>query len=89
MAVVQLDDDIPSLSPRQHWVLAMLASYRSYAEIADVLGIARNTMKTHVRLVYRKLGVAGRSGAVVRGVELGLISAPVCVPLGSTNRRPE
>jgi DNA-binding CsgD family transcriptional regulator len=80
-ATVQLDDDTPSLSARQHWALAMLATYRSYTEIADALGISRNTLKAHVRFLYKKLGVSSRSEAVARGVELGLISPPVSVPL--------
>jgi len=87
MARVQFhDDDIPSLSGRQHWVLALLATYRSYAEIADALSVSVNTAKKHASALYEKLGVTSRSEAVTRGIEMGLISAPVSVPLPFSDR---
>ncbi len=42
-------------------------------EIGERLYITRNTVKTHTVAIYRKLDVTSRSGAVVRGRELGLI----------------
>ena len=44
-----------------------------YTQIAATLYISRNTVKTHVRSVYQKLGVSSRSEAIERAVELRLL----------------
>lgn len=46
---------------------------RTYAEIADNLYISQNTVKTHLRSIYQKLGAASRSQAVERALELRLL----------------
>jgi LuxR family maltose regulon positive regulatory protein len=45
----------------------------SYAQIADSLYISRNTVKTHLRSIYQKLGVASRSQALERALDLHLL----------------
>ena len=45
----------------------------TYPQIADTLFISRNTVKTHLRSIYQKLGVASRSGALERAVDLRLL----------------
>ena len=45
----------------------------STAEIATSLFLSVNTVKTHQRAIYRKLGAEGRRAAVRRGLDLGLI----------------
>jgi LuxR family maltose regulon positive regulatory protein len=45
----------------------------TYPEIADALYISRNTVKTHLRSVYQKLGVSSRSEAIERAVDLQLL----------------
>jgi LuxR family maltose regulon positive regulatory protein len=52
------------LSPREIEVWRYLATSLSLSEIADQLFVSRNTIKTHVRNLYRKLGVATRDDAV-------------------------
>ena len=44
-----------------------------YEQIAATLYISRNTVKTHLRSIYQKLGVASRSEAIERAVELRLL----------------
>ncbi|MFG2037494.1 LuxR C-terminal-related transcriptional regulator [Dactylosporangium sp. NPDC048998] len=61
------------LTEREMLVLQYLRSMLSIAEIANVLSVSANTVKTHVRHVYRKLGVSRRRDAVRRGRELSLI----------------
>ncbi|WP_433214505.1 LuxR C-terminal-related transcriptional regulator [Dactylosporangium sp. CS-047395] len=61
------------LTERETLVLQYLRSMLSIAEIASVLSVSSNTVKTHVRHVYRKLGVSRRRDAVRRGRELSLI----------------
>jgi DNA-binding CsgD family transcriptional regulator len=48
------------LSPKQIQVLKLLLDGFSYAEIAQELFIAESTIRSHVRRVYRILGVKGR-----------------------------
>ena len=45
----------------------------SYMQIAATLYISRNTVKTHLRSIYQKLGGASRSEAIERAVELRLL----------------
>jgi len=52
------------LTDREIDVLRMLQGSLSLNEIADELYISPNTVKTHAKAVYRKLGVSSRSEAV-------------------------
>jgi LuxR family transcriptional regulator, maltose regulon positive regulatory protein len=45
----------------------------TYVQMADTLYISRNTVKTHLRSIYRKLIVASRSEAIERAVDLQLL----------------
>ncbi len=54
-------------------VLRYLPSHRSFREIADQLGVSTNTVKTQAHAVYRKLGAASRSEAIVRAEKAGLL----------------
>ena len=45
----------------------------SYVQMAATLYISRNTVKTHLRSIFQKLGGASRSEAIERAVELGLL----------------
>jgi LuxR family transcriptional regulator, maltose regulon positive regulatory protein len=53
-------------------VLALLPT-STYLQIADILYVSRNTVKTHLRSIYRKLGAASRSQALQRAVDLRLL----------------
>lgn len=67
-------DPLPSaLTGRELSVLAALPTMASNAEIADELVVSVNTVKAHLKSLYRKLGVATRRAAVARGRELGLL----------------
>ena len=45
----------------------------TYLQIAETLYISRNTVKVHLRSVYQKLGVASRTQALERAVDLSLL----------------
>ena len=45
----------------------------TYLQMAAALYVSRNTVKTHLRSVYQKLGVASRSEAIQRAVDLRLL----------------
>jgi LuxR family maltose regulon positive regulatory protein len=60
------------LSKRELEVVRYLPTPLSNAEIASCLYVSLNTLKTHLRTIYRKLGVEDRRGAVRRAEELGI-----------------
>jgi LuxR family maltose regulon positive regulatory protein len=61
------------LSDRELAVLRLLPGDASLREIASSLYLSLNTVKTHARSIYRKLGASSRDEAVARGRELGLL----------------
>ena len=61
------------LTDREQHILRYLASTLSNAEIAAELYLSVNTVKTHQRMIYRKLDAAGRREAVRRAKELRLL----------------
>jgi LuxR family maltose regulon positive regulatory protein len=63
------------LSPAELRVLRYLPTNLSRSEIADQLSVSLNTVGTHVRRIYAKLGADDRSAAVQRARELRLLSA--------------
>lgn len=62
------------LTDRELSVLAALPSMASNTEIADELFVSVNTVKAHLKSLYRKLDVQTRRAAVARGRSLGLLS---------------
>ncbi|WP_456824944.1 LuxR C-terminal-related transcriptional regulator [Cellulomonas sp. P5_E12] len=61
-----------ALTRRERVVLAELAEDVTLEEIATRLFVTRNTVKSQVRSVYRKIGVSTRSEAVAWAVEHGI-----------------
>jgi LuxR family transcriptional regulator, maltose regulon positive regulatory protein len=45
----------------------------SYVQMAATLYISVNTVKTHLRSIYRKLGASSRPEAIQRAVELRMV----------------
>ena len=58
---------------RERVVLRLLPGRLSRTQIARELFLSANTVKTHTRVIYRKLGVSSRQEAVRRARELGLL----------------
>jgi LuxR family maltose regulon positive regulatory protein len=61
------------LSERELEVLHLLRTSLSQPEIADRLYVSINTIRSHVKHIYGKLGVHSRTAAVERAEELGLL----------------
>ena len=62
------------LSEREMQLLQLLPTHLSNPELADQLYVSLNTVKSHLRNIYRKLFVTSRSDAVARARELGLLA---------------
>ena len=62
------------LSARELQVLALLGSELSGPDIARALFISPNTVRTHTKHIFTKLGVTSRRAAVSRARERGLTS---------------
>jgi LuxR family transcriptional regulator, maltose regulon positive regulatory protein len=62
-----------ALTPRELEVLRALPSLMTADELAAAQTVSVNTVRTHMRSLYRKLGVRTRRDAVRRGRELGLL----------------
>ena len=60
------------LSPRQVDVLRLLTAGQSNKVICRELDVAESTIKTHLLALFRKLGVASRTEAVVAAARIGL-----------------
>jgi DNA-binding NarL/FixJ family response regulator len=61
------------LTPRQREILKLLANGHSYEDIGLALALSVNTVRTHVRTIYERLGASTKVEAVVAAIELRLI----------------
>ena len=61
------------LSDRELTVLRLLSSRLTTTEIAGALFVSPNTLKSHLKSIYRKLDVSSRADAVRAGEARGLI----------------
>lgn len=67
---------VEPLSDRELDVLRLLASDLDGPEIASSLFISLNTMRTHTKHIFAKLGVNSRRAAITRATELGILPRP-------------
>lgn len=65
--------ETPLLTAKETEVLELISRGFSYSEVADRLFMSINTVRTHVRKIYRKLEVNSRSEAVYKASNSGLI----------------
>ena len=61
------------LTARERTVIRYLPTRLSNREIASDLCVSMNTLKTHLRSTYRKLGVESRAAAIERARHAGLL----------------
>jgi LuxR family maltose regulon positive regulatory protein len=65
--------DGTALTAAELRILPLLPTHLSLAEIARQLVLSRNTVKTQVAAIYRKLDATSRTQAVQRATDLGLL----------------
>jgi len=70
---VQNEDKEAQLSSREKEVLTSLAEGNNYQSIADRLFISVDTVRHHIRNIYRKLHVHSQSEAVAKAIRKGII----------------
>ena len=61
-----------NLSEREKEILRMMAETSNYKIIAEKLFISYETVRTHVKNIYKKLHVSNRSEAVMKAIQQGL-----------------
>lgn len=63
-------DKARPLTPRQEQILSLLTEGKSNKEIAEELGIQQGTVKQHLFVLFRRLGVVNRAKAVIAASQL-------------------
>jgi len=61
------------LTPQERKILQMIVGGNSNKEIAFDLNVSENTVKTHVKNVFEKLGVSDRTSAATLAIKRGLV----------------
>lgn len=63
----------PQLTRREMEVLELLAKGRSNKEIASILHLSEDAVKSRLKILFQKMDVEDRTGAVVTALRLGLV----------------
>jgi len=74
-SVADTSSSKPILTKRELEVLAGLVSGWNDKQIGDNLHISTHTARTHIKHIYKKLGVSSRSQAAVMALKLGLVES--------------
>ena len=68
------DEGLQNLTERELQVLREMSMGRSNAEIGKTLFLSEDTIKTHARKLFRKLGARDRAHAVALGLRHSLLT---------------
>ncbi|WP_417248684.1 response regulator [Celeribacter sp.] len=61
------------LTARESEVLSLIARGLRIPEVSDQIGVADSTVATHIKNIYRKLGISNRAEAAIHAARLGLL----------------
>ncbi len=67
-----VEGETQALTARETDVLTMVSKGFRNAEVAQALGLAESTIATHVKSIYRKLGISSRAEAALHAARMGL-----------------
>jgi DNA-binding NarL/FixJ family response regulator len=73
ISAADAEGGLPALTERELQVLRGMGRGRSNSEIGKELYLSEDTVKTHARRLFRKLGAADRAQAVAKGFRWGLV----------------
>ena len=65
--------ELTVLTPKEQEILQWMVAGKSYEEVGVILNISTHTVDTHLRHIYKKLGVYGRIPACVKAITQGLV----------------
>jgi len=68
------ESGLEHLSPRERETLVLIAKGYRLNEVAEALGVTRNTAAGYIKNVYRKLEVTSRAEAALAAARLGLVN---------------
>jgi DNA-binding NarL/FixJ family response regulator len=68
--------EAPRLTSQERAVLELLCRYDYVPQVAAALFVQPDTVRKHLRHIYRKLGVHSLHRAILRALALGLIEPP-------------
>ncbi|HEY5986542.1 MAG TPA: LuxR C-terminal-related transcriptional regulator, partial [Streptosporangiaceae bacterium] len=74
----QANSQAGALTAREQTVLRLLRGTLSLREIGQELYVSQNTIKSHTKAIYRKLGISNRHDAIQRGRDLGIFLLKEC-----------
>lgn len=78
-----LPDPVTPITDRERECIYWIAHGKSDQDIADILGIALESVRTYVKRAFRKLGVVSRGQLVYEALRRGVIDTlPSCPPFG-------
>lgn len=66
----------PELTERQTEILQLVAEGKTNKEVGVAMGITEGTVKVHVNHIFRKLRVAGRTAAITKALQCGVVRLP-------------
>ncbi len=69
----QLENPLPLLSKREFDVMDLLCKGYSYREIGNKLFVSPNTVRFHLKNIYRKLKVNSRHEAMIKAARVGMV----------------
>jgi DNA-binding NarL/FixJ family response regulator len=64
----------PIVTERERQVIEQLARGLSYSQVAGILDISSNTVRSYIRTIYEKLAVCSKTEAVLVALRLGIVS---------------
>ena len=73
--IFDMRQEVKSLSARELSILQLAAKGFSNPEVADMLGISVNSVKTHFRHIFEKMDVNDRMEAVTLAISRGIIES--------------
>jgi DNA-binding NarL/FixJ family response regulator len=65
-------EEVPALTPQEVRILQLITEGLDNGTIAEILSLSPNTIKSHVRNIFSKLGVSDRTQAAIWAIRRGL-----------------